>query len=63
MSKLSLEEWENLVGLPITNPQEFLDGCRDCDEGNMERDGMGQDYHRGYAAQYQANQLKSEGWA
>ena len=62
MNKYEIEDWEDLVGLPIDNANEFLDGCRDCDEGIPERDGMGRDYRRGYAAQYQLEHLREKGF-
>lgn len=41
---------------PINNINEFMDGMRDAKEGFEHREGMGEDYTRGYDAQYWAEQ-------
>ena len=44
---------------PILNANEFLDGMRDAKEGNDCKVGMGEEYVRGYHAQYVAEQNRS----
>lgn len=44
--------WESRIGTKIRNPNEFADGVRDCRDGYNQRQGMGEDYNRGYCAQY-----------
>ena len=44
---------------PILNVNEFMDGMRDAKEGNDCKVGMGDEYVRGYAAQYTAEQNRS----
>lgn len=41
---------------PIKNATEFLSGMRDCKEDIPHKMGMGEEYTRGYAAQYQSEQ-------
>ena len=50
--KDTIKWWENKIGTTICNPNEFMDGVRDCREGNKHRNGMGHDYDRGFCAQY-----------
>jgi hypothetical protein len=44
---------------PINNVNEFLDGMRDARHGVNHRAGMGEEYDRGYSAQYTAEQNRS----
>ena len=60
MTKQEKAQWESLTGRPIENPNEFFMGQMDCKEGNPEKQGMGECYLRGYAAQYQLEQIKSQ---
>lgn len=38
------------------NTDRYIEGQRDCAEGNPWRDGMGRDYNDGYSTQYQHEQ-------
>ena len=58
--KTAIEWWEQRIGIPIHNPNEFMDGVRDCRDGNDIRRGMGHDYNRGYCAQYTHEQNLNE---
>ena len=40
--------------------EDFLTGQRDCSVGVEHKPGMGEDYDRGYGAQYELEQIKSE---
>jgi hypothetical protein len=44
----------------ITMPDDFLDGQRDCQQGEPPKQGASDDYTRGYSAQYQHEQNMSE---
>ena len=44
---------------PINNTNEFMDGMRDAKEGLEHKMGMGEDYTRGFSAQYQAEQNRA----
>jgi hypothetical protein len=45
---------------PIKNANEFLDGMRDAKNGAGHRGGMGEEYDRGFSAQYTAEQSRSK---
>ena len=51
---------DNLTGEPITNPYDFINGQRDCRTGEPHKAGMSFDYDRGYSAQYELEQIKTE---
>ena len=36
---------------------DFLEGARDCREGNPAREDKSQDYYRGYGAEYELEQM------
>lgn len=38
----------------------FLRGQKDCRDGKPHQSGMGKDYDRGYATEYEAEQIASE---
>ena len=42
----------------VTHADDFLLGQRDCLEGYPHRQGMSDDYDRGYSAQYEFEQVK-----
>ena len=60
MTKDAIKYWEGLLQAPIVNPTEFFTGQQDCKEGGWAgfRDGFGEDYERGFWAQYQINELR-----
>lgn len=39
---------------------DFIQGQKDCHEGIPHREGMSEDYTRGYRCQYEAEQVKAE---
>jgi len=39
---------------------DFLKGMADCKKGEPHKEGMGQDYDRGYRAQYEIEQINTE---
>ena len=45
----------------IENESEYLRGMKDCKEGKAHQAGQHKDYDRGYAIQYEFEQVKS--WA
>ena len=59
MKSEEIARWEELIQAPIENPNEFLVGGLDCRNGVF-RKGFGKDYERGYAAQYQMNEIKAK---
>lgn len=59
MTKEKIQLWEERLGMIISNPVEFFDGIRDCENGNNYKQGMGAEYLRGYCAQYIYDQNSS----
>ena len=47
---------KRLIGKPIKNPDDFLDGMRDCDKGIPHKAGLSYEYNRGYGCQYEHEQ-------
>lgn len=45
---------------PIKSPDAFLQGQRDCQAGIPHESGKGADYDRGYACQYERDQVATE---
>lgn len=41
----------------ITDASEFLRGQRDCEQGIPHKSGQSEEYNRGYAAQYELEQI------
>ena len=62
MTKEEIAKWEDITQLPIYNPTEFFMGQIDCRDGNKEKKGMGEDYRRGFAAQFQLESLRDKGY-
>ena len=60
MTKEQIELWESRTGKAISNPVEFFHGQRDCKNGIPYKQGMGEDYERGYCAQYVHEQNQSQ---
>ena len=50
---------EAFEGQPIQNPEEYMNGFRDCEEGNKFKQGQGRDYERGYSYAYQRAEMMS----
>jgi len=44
----------------MTKVSDFIQGQKDCAEGIPHQSGKGEDYDRGYAAQYELEQVKAE---
>lgn len=45
---------------PIENADDFLQGQRDCQAGVKHEAGRSRDYNRGYAAEYEREQVMTE---
>ena len=45
---------------PIKSADDFLQGQRDCQDGVPHKQGMSSDYDRGYACEYESEQVMSE---
>ena len=54
-----IKQLERIEGEPIINATEYLNGMRDCEEGNKFNDGMGEDYQRGWNCAYQQIENRS----
>lgn len=54
-----IKQLEHLEGGPINNPTEYMDGMRDCEEGNKFNNGRGEDYQRGWSLAYQQTENRS----
>lgn len=42
------------------NIDDFLQGQKDCVNGEVHKEGMGESYDNGYAVQYELEQLRNE---